>query len=144
MKNIVLIYLILLFSLEMNNCKKETYTIVATYTGGCGFSQMTKRNIIKQFVEYSNQANESCSFKSEINNLQIENDKSHLNDYPTAQDNDSTTINNYEFNIYFVKDGVKHLIYTSDQFNKNHYVQCNIPNEELYPILRQKINSLLF
>ena len=40
--------LILLF-LEMNNSKKNVYTILASYSGGCGFSQVAKRKIYRHY-----------------------------------------------------------------------------------------------
>ena len=69
--------LILLF-LEMNNSKKNVYTILASYSGGCGFSQMAKRKMIDELIHYLNDTNDSCEFKSEIYNLKIEEQNDNL------------------------------------------------------------------
>ena len=134
--------LILLF-LEMNNSKKNVYTILASYSGGCGFSQMTKRKMIDELIHYLNDTNDSCEFKSEIYNLKIEEQNVQFHAYEDADVNYAQTINAFEFNIYLVKDNIKHLIYTSDQFNKEYYLHALTPQQQVFDFMKNNIKSLL-
>lgn len=134
--------LILLF-IEMNNAKKNEYTIVATYSGGCGYSQMTKRKMINELIHYLNDTNDSCEFKSEIYNLQIEKDNTKFNTYKDADVNYAKTINSYEFNLYLLKDNIKHLVYTSDQFNKDFFMHSMTPQQKIFDFILNNVKSLL-
>lgn len=99
------------------------FTLIATYYGGCGSSQMAKRELLKKIINYLNEnaalGKEKFTFTSEIYNLQILEKKGV--DY-SKDITDGVQFQHFEFNIFLVKNKKKILVYTSDRFNKEKYI----------------------
>ena len=76
-------------------------------------------------------------------NLKIEEQNVQFHAYEDADVNYAQTINAFEFNIYLVKDNIKHLIYTSDQFNKEYYLHALTPQQQVFDFMKNNIKSLL-
>ena len=127
--------------------------ILATYYGGCGHSQMVKRNIVKSLVKELNEnqktRNANVAYTSDIMNLALE---KNMIKYKELNENvkrisrkgiNEYKENNLEFNIYVVKNNVKYLVYTSDKKNEDIYVKQMMSEKEIVSIVVQRVNELV-
>ena len=138
--------------MESSELNVQNNTIISTYYGGCGHSQMVKMNIIRNIITKLNESQIADQghneFKSEVFNLQI---PKHNDIYQEINQKIKSLSfkkgeykpNNREFNIYLVKGNNKYLVYTSDQTNDDVFVKLIMSNEEVINTVINKINELI-
>jgi hypothetical protein len=145
-----------LFKIEMcliTSDNDNNNVILATYYGGCGHSQMVKRNIVRNLVKELNEnqkmRNANVAYTADIMNLALE---KNMIKYKELNENvkriSGKSINEYkennlEFNIYVLKNNVKYLVYTSDKKNKDVYVKQMMSEKEIVSTVVQRVNDLV-
>ena len=138
--------------MDNNELTLQDHTIISTYCGGCGHSQLVKMKIINNIIKKLNEgrsASQSCAeFKSEVFNLQIQkHDEKYqqINQKIKSLSFKQTEYrpNNREFNIYLVKGNNKYLVYTSDQKNADVFVKLMISDEEVVNTVVNRVYELI-
>ena len=138
--------------MDNNEFNVQDNTIISTYYGGCGHSQMVKMNIIRKIIVKLNEsqiANSSQNeFKSEVFNLQIQKQNEKYQNINQKIKSLSFKKGEYkpnlhEFNIYLVKGNNKYLVYTSDQKNTDVFVKLMMSNEEVINTVVNRVNELI-